>query len=821
MQDLLQDLRYGLRLLFRDWVFTTVAVLSLALGIGANTTIFSVFNAIFLRTLPVQEPGRLVRVYTTDAKNTGQFLNYMQLSFPNYEDYRDLNQVFSGLVAQSFAQLSLTTGGSPELVAASVVTGNYFDVLGVKAPLGRTFEASEDRVEGKYPVVVLTDHFWKRRFGADRDIVGKEIVLNRQSFTVIGVAPEGFRGTAAIGGPDLFVPMGMHEQVFTDFILQEFHHRRALIFDVFGRLKPDLGLEQARAGMQTIARQLEQSFPKDNEARTVALIAMPDTLINPNVRGQALMAADMMMGVVGLVLLIACANVANLLLARSAIRRKEITIRQSLGAGRTRLVRQLLTESLMMAVLAGLLGLLFASWGRELLWLMRPPMLGADALRFPLDSRVLVFTGFITILTALLFGLAPALRASKVDLTWALKDRVGLPHRTTSRFSARNMLVVFQLALSMVALVGAGLFLRSLQKAQQIDPGFEKTNLVMMSFDLAGQKYEEGHGREYYRQVVDRLQARPGVKGAALASAPLFGGDIMRTVFAEGQDTNDRRSGRLTALLRVGPGYFETIRMPLVRGRSFTERDRPEAPMVAVVNETMARRLWPGEDAIGRRFRCYGEKWIIEVVGIARDAKYQTLGEEPRSFMYFPLLQHYTPAVTLHVRTDGDPAPMVGILRDQVQALDKMLPIVDINTITQVMDTVLWAPRMGAILLAAFGAMALLLAAIGIHGVMSYSVAQRTREIGIRMAMGANSKDVLRLVLGQALLILSIGGLAGLAGAFAVFRVLSSLLYGIGGGDPLAFVGTTLVLVAVALLASYLPARRATRVEPGITLQYE
>lgn len=821
MQDLLQDLRYGLRSLFRDWVFTTVAVLSLALGIGANTTIFSVFNAIFLHTLPVQEPGRLVRVYTTDAKNTGQFLDYMQLSFPNYEDYRDLNQVFSGLVAQTFAQLSLTTGGSPELVAASVVTGNYFDVLGVKAPLGRTFQPSEDLAEGKYPVIVLTDHLWKRRFGADRDIIGREIVLNRQSFTVIGVAPEGFRGTFVIGGPDLFVPMGMHEQILTDFALTQFHNRRTLIFDVFGRLKPGVGLQQARAGMQTVARQLEQSYPKDNEARSVALIPMPDTLVNPNVRGQALMAGDMMMGVVGLVLLIACANVANLLLARSGSRQKEVTIRLALGARRTRLIRQLLTESLLMAVLAGLLGLLFAGWGRDLLWLMRPPMLDADAIRISLDGRVLAFTGCITVLTAFLFGLVPALRGSKVDLTWALKDRTGQPRRTSSRFHLRNMLVVFQVALSLVALVGAGLFLRSLQNAQQIDPGFEKTNLVMMSFDLAGQKYDESHGREYYRQVTDRLQAIPSVKAAALASAPLFGGDIMRTVFAEGQDTSDRRNGRLTALLRVSPGYFETIRMPLVRGRGFTERDGPNAPMVAVINEAMARRLWPGEDAIGRRFRCYGETWIIEVVGIARNAKYQTLGEESQSFMYFPLLQHYSPAVTLHVRTEGNPSSMVGILRDQVQGLDKMLPIVGVNTISEVMDIVLWAPRMGAILLAVFGAMALLLAAIGIHGVMSCSVAQRTREIGIRMAMGASSRDVLRLVLGQASLILLIGGLAGLAGAFAVFRVLSSLLYGIGGGDPLAFVGTTLVLIAVALLASYIPARRATRVHPGITLQYE
>ncbi len=821
MLDLVQDVRYSVRLLFRDWVFTAVAVLSLALGIGANATIFSVFNAIFLHTLPVQEPARLVRIYTADAKNTGQFLDYMQLSFPNYEDYRVLNQVFSGLVAQTFTQLSLTTGGAPEIVAASVVTGNYFDVLGVKAAIGRTFDPSEDSVEGKYPVVVLTDHLWKRRFGADRGLIGRDIVLNRQNFTVIGVAPEGFRGTFVIGGPDLFVPMGMHEQVLADFALEQFHSRRTLILDAFGRLKPGVGLEQARAGMQTIARQLEQSYPKDNEARTVALIAMPDTLINPNIRGEALLAGDMMMGVVGLVLLIACANVANLLLARAAVRQREVTIRLSLGASRARLVRQLLTESFLMAGLAGLLGLLFAAWGRDLLWLMRPPVLDADSVRIPLDARVLAFTGAITALTALLFGLFPALRASNVDMTRALKDRTGQPCRTNGRFQLRNVLVIFQVALSLVALVGAGLFLRSLQNAQRIDPGFEKTNLVMMSFDLAGQKYDEAHGREYYRRVTERLQEMPKVKAVALASAPLFGGDIMRTVFVEGQDMSDRRNGRLTSLLRVSSTYFDAIRMPLVRGRGFTEHDGPDAPMVAVVNETMARRLWPGGDAIGRRFRCYGETWVIEVVGIARDAKYQTLGEEPISFMYFPLLQHYSPAPTLHVRTVGDPSPLVGILRDQVQALDKMLPIVGVNTISQVMDIVLWAPRMGAILLAVFGSVALLLAAIGIHGVMSYSVAQRTREIGIRMAMGAGPKDVLRLVLGQAVLILLIGGLTGLAGALAAARVLSSLLYGMGAVDLPAFAGTTLVLIAVALLASYLPARRATRVDPAVTLQYE
>ncbi len=821
MQNLWQDLRYGVRLLHRNPLFTIVAVISLALGISANTTIFSVFNAVFLNTLPVQDAANLVSVFTTDAKNTGQFLNFMPLSYPNYEDYRDQNQVLTGLVAQTFAPMSLTAGGEPERVLAAAVTGNYFEVLGVKAAIGRTFLPEEDKVEGRDPVVVLGYPLWQRRFAGDRNQVGRDIVLNRQNYTVIGVAPEGFRGTFVIGGPDLFVPMAMHDQVLADFALQQFHHRRALLFNVFGRLKPGMSLAKARAAMGTIGKQLELAYPADNEKRNVALAPLTQTLIDPNIRGQALLASGMMIAVVGLVLLIACANVANLLLARAGVRQREIALRLSLGAGRLRLVRQLLTESFVMALVAGTAGLLLANWGRDLLWMMRPPFLDADALQIKLDGRVLLFTAAITLLTGFLFGLAPALQATRVDLAWALKDRTGQPSRRHRWFNLRNVLVALQVALSLVALIGAGLFLRSLQKAQKIDPGFESTNLFMISFDLAGQKYDEARGREYYRQLMERVLAIPQVKGAAVASAPLFGGDIMRTVFAEGQDASDRRNGRLTALLRISPGYFVAIRMPIVRGRGFTERDKEGMPMVAVINETMARRVWPGEEPIGRRFKCYGEDWIIEVVGVARDAKYGTLGEEPQSFMYFPMLQHYTPAATLHVRTEGDPAQAIGIVRSQVQALDKSMPLTNVNTIGQVMVAVLWAPRMGASLLAIFGLLALSLAAIGIHGVMSYSVAQRTQEIGIRMALGAQSADVIKLILGQAGLILLAGGLIGLAGAFALSRLLSSLLYGIGSSDPLAFSSTTVILIAVALLASYLPARRAVRVNPVVTLRYE
>ncbi|MBP1596232.1 MAG: hypothetical protein H6Q05_1609 [Acidobacteria bacterium] len=821
MQNLLQDWRYGVRLLFRNPLFTIVAVVSLGLGIAANTTIFSVFNAVFLHTLPVAGPDRLVSVFTTDARNTGRFTNYMQLSLPNYEDFRDQNEVFSGLVAQAFPALSLSAGGEPERVVGAIVTGNYFDVLGIKAAAGRTFLPEEDDVEGRNPVVVLSHRLWQRRFGGDRDLIGRQIVLNRYDYTVVGVAPEGFRGTFAIGGPDVFVPMAMHQQVLTDFALQQFHNRRSLLFNVFGRLKPDVPLAKARQAMQKIARNLEQAYPKDNEARSIALVPLTEALVNPNVRGQAVLAGGMMMGAVSLVLLIACANVANLLLARSTVRQREMAVRLSLGAGRIRLVRQLLTESLLMAGLAGLLGLLLAGWGRDLFWMMRPPLLAQNDMDIALDSRVLIFTAAISLLTGLLFGLVPALQATRVDLTHALKVRSGQPHKSGRWLNLRNMLVVAQVALSLIALVGAGLFLRSLQSAQRIDPGFESKNLFMISYDLAGQRYEEAQGRDFMRKVTERVEAIPQVVAAEHASAPPFGGDVMRTVFVEGQDVNDPRNGRLTALLRVGPGYFHAARIPVVRGRAFTERDTKDAPMVAVVNETMARRLWPGEEALGKRFRCFGESWVIEVVGVARDAKYMTLGEEPMSFMYFPLFQHYTPAVTLLVRTKAEPSDAIGIVRGQIQALDKTLPLVDVNTIGKIMETVLWAPRMGAGLLALFGLLALLLAAVGLYGVMSYSVVQRTQEIGIRMAMGAQPRDVVRLVLGQAAVIVLVGGLIGVAGAVAVTSMLSSLLYGIGSGDPVAFAGTTLLLVVVALLASYLPCRRATRVDPVVTLRYE
>ncbi|MGH9791123.1 MAG: ABC transporter permease, partial [Candidatus Acidiferrales bacterium] len=821
--DFWQDLRYGARMIIKSPGFTAAAVLSLALGIGANTTIFTIVKALFLNPLPVQDLDTLVAIFTTDEKNKGQGNDLMPISRPNYTDVRDKAEAFSGLAGFTFAGLSISSGtGDPEQVPGFIVSGNYFDVLGVKASVGRTFLREEDGVPGAHPVVVISDRLWKNRFGGDHSLIGKTIKLNNLDFTVIGVAPENFRGVFTLFGADLWVPQAMYQQVIpTGFVRENWNDRRALIFFSFARLKPGVGIEQAKAALNTVGAQLAQAFPRDNDQRNFTATPLAQAALNPNQQDMFVTAGAAMMGVVALVLLIACGNVANLLLARSASREREVAVRVSLGASRWRLLRQLLTESTLLAVLAGGFGLLLAYWGREAMWAMRPPFMQQSVLDLSLDVRVLLFTLGVSLLTGIVFGLAPALQASRPNLQLALKDRTSVPSRANRWFSLRNALVMGQVALSLVALVGAGLFLRSLQKAQQIDPGFETQSMMLLSFDVSGEGMNMARGQEFFKQAVERVRELPMVRAASVASTPLMGGFFARTVFPEGVDTNDRRSGKLTNLNQVDPNFFEATGIPIVRGRGFTEADREDTPMVAIVNQTMAERVWPGQEAIGKRFRVFGEQWIIEVVGIARDAKYQTLGEEPNSHFYLPMRQHFAPAVTMHVRTAGDPSSAMGAVRQQVQALAPNMPLVGVQTIGAVLDQVLWAPRMAAGLLGVFGSLALLLAALGIHGVMSYSVTQRTQEIGIRMALGANASDVMRLVMVQALGVIGIGAVGGAIAAFFAMRTLTSLLFDVGAADPVAFGSTVALLLLAGAVACYLPARRATRVDPLIALRYE
>lgn len=822
MNGLLQDVRYAVRLLFKSPAHTAAAALSLALGIGANTTIFSVVNSVFLHPLSVAEPASLVSVFTTDVRNTGGFNDYLPTSYPNFEDYRDHNEVFSALVAHQGVPLSLALGGEAEQVAGEIVSGNYFSVLGVVPARGRGFRPEEDRPGNLSPVAVVADGLWKRRFGANPNVVGQTIRLNRRPFTVVGVAPEGFKGTNAFGAPDVWVPMAVHEELLSGFFAENFTSRRALLFNVLGRLKPGVSLQRAAVQMKTIGSRLEQEYPIPNKGRNVTLVLLTEATINPGFRGNAVLGGAMLMAVVALVLLIACANVANLLLARALARQKEIAIRLSLGAGRIRLFRQLLTESLVLALLSGGLGLLLAFWGRHLLWSARPPFVPADALDLSFDARVLTFTAVVSLVTGILFGLVPALQASRPDLVVQLKDRTSLPTGANRWMSARNLFVALQVALSLIALVAGGLFLKSLANAQRIDPGFDVARVFIIRFDLGSQGYDEPRGREFHRQVLERVRALPGVQAAAVTdSIPLFGGGLARSVFPEGRDASDPKNGILVQLAAVSVEYFKTMGIPRLRGRDFTVADDAGAPKVVIINEEAARRFWPNEDPVGKRFRFFGDEALNEVVGVARNSKVNFIGEPPTPFIYTPLLQTYAPATVLTVRTSGAPSALVASVRGNVQPLDRQLPLLNVMTLADVFDQSLWPARVGAALLSIFGLLALVLAAIGIYGVTSYAVTQRTREMGVRLALGAPRSNVVRLVFGHAMALTAAGMVVGLAASLLVTPVVTSLLYGVSATDPVAFGGVLVVLASVAALACYVPAWRASRVDPVLALRHE
>jgi predicted permease len=824
MEKLLQDLRYGVRVLVRSPGFTLVAVLSLALGMGANTAVFTLLYAVLLQPIPaVEEPSRLMALYTTDERNTGGFMTHLQTSYLNYKDYRDQNESFSALAAHQFATVSLVAGSGPaEQVVGLTVSGNYFDVLGVKPRLGRFFLPDEDRARGLYPVVVLSHGCWQRRFGGDPSIVGKTISMNGTAFTVVGVAGEEFRGTTGLFAPEFWVPIAMGKQVYTGVFRDWLEERRPLFFDVIGRLKPGVSQEQALANVKGIASRLEQEYPTPNKGRNATLLPLTQATMPPAFRSQVTAAGGLLMVVVGLVLLIACSNVANLLVFRASARRKEIAIRLSMGAGRRRMVRQLVTESLLLGLLGGALGLLVARWGLDLLWAARPPFLGQNLVQPTMNVAVLGFTVVLSLLTGLLFGLVPALQASRPKLSAELKNEVQTIGHGPRQFSLRNLLVVAQVALSLVALIGAGLFIRSLQNAQEIDPGFVTDHLAAVTFDVGAAGYDAARGEAFQRQIIERVEALPGVQAASFASIlPLAGGGMMRSVFPEGRDEAASQSGILVPYNVIGRGYFETLGVQLVRGRAFTEADRAGSPYLTVINETMAKRVWPNEDPIGKRFRFFGDDFHHEVVGVARDGKYFSLGEDPQPFLYVPMEQHYTENMTLQVRTTAEPAAVLGMVQKEIRSLDRSIALVNPATISEVLAQSLWAPRMGAALLGIFGALALGLASVGIYGVMAYSVTQRTPEIGIRMAMGARREDILRFVLRQGMALVAVGVILGLGAALALAQLVPTLLFGVGTADPVTFATTAGLLALVAFLANYVPARRATRVDPVRALRFQ
>jgi predicted permease len=841
LETLLQDVKFGARTLSKNPGFTLVAVLTLALGIGANTSIFSFVNAVLLRPLPVAEPGRLVYVF--GGTRTAP---YNVSSYPDYVDYRDRNEVFSDLIAYSPISLSLNSNDQADVISGLIVTGNYFDALGVPAHLGRTFLPEEDTTPGGHPVAIISHGLWQNRFASDPQIAGRQLLLGGQPFTIVGVAPPGFNGAEAGQTNDIYVPMAMQALVrpprggYSGEMNPDLLSKRGPRWlDLIGRLKPGVSAEQAQAAMSTLASQLAQAYPDTNREHTATI--SPVSKGDPTQRGTLLSVAGLLLAVVGLVLLIACANVANLLLARAAGRRKEISIRLALGASRGRLIRQLLTESMLLALLGGAGGLLLAVWLVSVMRTYSPPAnLFPVAFDFSLDISVLGFTLLLSMLTGLVFGIAPALQASNPDLVVGLKDETalvpGARRQGARRLSLRNLLVVAQVASSLVLLISAGLFLRSLQQAQRIDPGFDPEHVLTMPLNINLLRYTKAQGQEFYRQALERVETLPGVQSATLTrTPPLSGASRQSTVMIAGQaapehSSNSESTGggaenvpeNITLASSVALNYFRTLKIPLLRGRDFNVQDREGAPGVVIVNESFARRYFPQQDAIGGRVSMNGAQgpWL-EVVGLARDGKYITLGEAPAPFLYQPLAQRHESGMVLLVRTSGDPEQLIPTVRREVQSIERNLPLTNARSMAELLRTSLFPARMGAILLGVFGLLALVLASVGLYGVMAYSVSRRTREIGIRMALGAQSGDVLRLVLRESLMLVAVGVLLGLIVAFAATRLLAGFLYGVSPTDPAAFIGIAALLAVVALIASLVPARRAAKVDPLVAFRYE
>ena len=824
---LTQDFRSGFRLLKKSPGFTLIAVLSLALGIGANTAIFTIINAVFLHPLPVDNPEQLVEVFTRDTKtiDSNPLFQLTPTSLPNYEDYRDQNTVFTGLAAVTFP-IPLNWGGQsePQQLFGSLVSPNFFDVLGVKAYRGRTFSPDEGKKIGADPLAVLSYSLWTRRFGADPGVIGHTITLNATAYTIIGVAPPNFKGIVSLGRPDvLWIPLSMRDYVLTGQLKDLENHRRMRWISIVGRLKPQVSLDQARAAMKTIASALEKEYPRDNPGRTSEVFPLNQSALGINQRRQFSLAGGVLMGVVGLVLLIACVNLANLLLAQAAKREKELSLRAALGAGRWRLVRQLLTESTLLSLLGGVTGLLIAFWGRKLLWSFRPPFLPDGSMDLSFDSRVLFFTLVISLFTGFVFGVIPAVKASNTDINEVLKasgrGTIGWAHNRM-----RSVLVVSEIALAVVALIGAGLFLHSMQRAQQISIGFEAKDLFEYNFDLGALRYDEGHGQQFFREALDRVKSVPGVADATLSSNGILGGGnggIAGTIFREGEQTDPHNRGTLVTFDDVTPGYFSALHIPFLSGRDFTDFDRENTAPVVVINKAMADTVWPGQNPLGKHFFIVVDPRKYEVVGVVGTTIIGAVGEDPQPVAYVPMRQNYSPQASLLIRTTGNPEAVMSAVRAQVNQIDRNLALTNGQTVGQLLAQGLWAARMGAALLGLFGLLSLILASIGIYGVLSYSVTQRTSEIGIRVAMGAQPKQVLSLVIRQGMALSAAGIVLGIVVALPVTRFASTLLYGVNTYDPVTYIAISFLLMGVALLACFVPAHRATRIDPLVALRFE
>ena len=816
MHNLIKDLQYGVRMLSKNPGVTLVAVITLALGIGANTAIFSAVSAFLIRPLPVPHAEQLVRpLEIGEDRGISD-----EISYPDFLEYRAQSTSVE-IAAEDMVPAAIDTENQSDVVWGQVVSANYFDVVQVKPIMGRSFVPDEDKTVGASPVLVVSHSLWQRRFGADPNIVGKSVRVNNRPYQVIGVAPESFTGTKFALSLDFWTPISMVEELRRAPKMLEYRGDHWM--NAIGRLKPGVSLAQASAEFSAIATRLNQTYP-DERSRDTQVKVMTETDGRFEDMGTVFKSGGAIaMAIVGLILLIACANVANLMLARAAARRKEIGIRLALGANRLRLIRQLLTESMLLAVLGGGLGLLIAVWVTKFMQGF-VPILQYTIVKgfFSLDSRALWFTLAVSLATGLIFGLAPALHSSNPDVVPVLKGLAEEHRKRFGRLTLRNGLVVAQVALSLMVLVCSGLFIKSFRKAQTMDPGFNNPNGLIVSLNPQLVGYDDDQARNFYRQLLERTRSLPGVEAAGMAQLlPLgdssnFNGPILK----EGETLPKGTAGRSIMVNTIGPGYFKTMQIPFSEGRDFDERDQPNTQRVVIINQKLAEVLWPGESAAGKRL-FIGDRNAFEVVGVVKTGLYRALAEDPKPFFYYPLTQRRLGGMSLVVRSSVDPRGLIGTIRNEVQTLDRRVPIYAVRTMSEHMTYALWAPNMAASLSLAFGVLAALLSAVGLYSVMAYVVAQRTREVGIRMALGANRRHVMKMITKQGMWLAGFGVAIGLVLALGLVRVLSSVLIGVSGYDLGIFLLVPALLVAVALLACYLPARRATKVNPLVALRYE
>jgi putative ABC transport system permease protein len=809
----LQDIRYALRMLLKRPSFTVIVVLTLALGIGANTTIFSAIDAVLLNPLPYKDPERLMVVWETNKQLGPEMWDRNEAAIGNFLDWRSRNQSFDQLGALFDTDMNLTGVGEPQRIKSVVATTNFFQVLGVQPMLGRSF-SPESETPGSPFTAIISHELWQRQFGSDPGLINKSLTLNGHQVEVIGVMPPGF---------ELQFPISVHVDMWVPFVIDvadpDYHDRRNNFLYAVGRLKPGVSQEQAQAEMKLIASQLQQQYPETNADRGVRVVPLHKQVVG-NVESYLYM----LFAAVGFLLLIACANVAGLLLARVTARQREVAVRMALGASRWRLIRQLLTESVILSAFSGLLGLLLAYAGVKLLVALTPsevPRLHEIGLHVP----VFLWTLAISVVTGLLFGLAPALQASRPDLNSALKESSGRNPGSFQGSGLRNLLVVSEVAVALLLLVGAGLMTKSFLRLQQVDPGFDATNVVSMNIALPTSKYRAQQLNNFYDQLFERIRNVPGVKSVGgINPLPLGGTNISLSVLVEGAPAVALTDRPSVGVRVVTPGYFQTMSIPILKGRAFTEQDRDNSPNVILVNEALASRFWPNQDAIGKRLdfeEDSGKQVWREIVGVVGNVKHKALATEVMPEAYFPYKQDPENFMGLVVRTASDPVSMIPAIRNQVLSIDKDQPVSDIMTMEQRLAKSVAASRFVMLLLGSFSVLALGLAAVGIYGVMSYLVTQRTQEIGVRMALGAQKRDVLKLVVRRGMVLAIIGTALGLVASLALTRLMRSLLFEVTPTDWLTFVITSVVLLTVALLACYIPARRATKVDPLVALRYE